>query len=1007
MGVGAVTVNGVDLTAKADVDEFVIEFQANRLNGVTKFKFKDDHLAVGGSAIDIREQYELIVTDGGTRIFGGRIATLEPAIEGNTIYWTGSAVQFDTLLDERVIDSGLRDTSLNRYDDDDVRWIIGFHAELLANTYVSRLRTLVLPTIDYTGKTLRQALEMLSSYTTGPVYWVDENKQTHWTNPSSAQVIVNPSFDSGSGSSWALDGSAVVTADVGPGSTGDYALVTTGNGSGSHESTQTVTGVVAGKRYYFGAWLYSSVASKAQVRLDWQNVSSVSQRIDVLTNSGTAGAWAAYKGVYTAPATATKVVIRIGGVSNFTGTVRHDNLALVQETAAWGVDTTPDNSTTFAPWEWREPRKAVVPINRVFVQGVGISGWREHAASIAYYGGKKFEGYVSDDRVTTTDGIDSRAAATFRKYAFPARSGSYLQKQSGLVAGTWQIVNIAPLSQTTIEWIATLKVRFGGASLMLYEVIYGEPEEDLGAGLLAAQSAYTGTSVTPNVPDSVIAGLDTSAPATPTGLSVSAVYAQTVDGTQFPSLAVSWTANADADLDAYELAYDKATQGPITYSASASGTGGGLAAGQYAVQVTGNGAVAGETGTTAPPIKVTVSAGQRLFVNITAKAGMASYKVYASILSGNESQPKLTTLTALTTTGSNVEITAAGAGAYPPSSSTALTFLNPQVIRTRLNSITIDDVAGGVYYGLRLRAIDFTANYSGWTAVQTVTALRDNAAPAIPSGLVAVPGFKMVGLSWSRNSEPDLARYQVRYAPASGGGPDTTAWVRLSALSTIAIISGLSAGTTYYFQVRAIDASNNVVTSSVDSTPVDADANPEAGWSNTAGSYVTAVPTLVGAADVSFNSVLTNILSANLIDAGAIQTGTLSVGGTPGTPDFIIVYDTSATEIGRWDQNGLVVKDPLNTNRRMRFMSGTLAFTTDGGATWTTAIDGDGIRATAIKLGGEPGGHNYVPNSGFEIAPFTQLQTKVWTVTGDWATATSTVNLATGGSDLNLTTATY
>ena len=193
----------------------------------------------------------------------------------------------------------------------------------------------MLPTIDYSGMTLRKALNVLAGYTTGPVVWIDENKETHWTNPASAQVILNSGWDAGSASNWALDGSAVVTADAGPGSAGDYALVTTGNASGSHETSQTVTGITAAKRYLFAVWLWSSVASKAQVRLDWRNSSHVSQRVDTLTNSGATSTWASYKSIYTAPATATEVVIFLGGVSGFSGTVRHDNMGLVKETAAW------------------------------------------------------------------------------------------------------------------------------------------------------------------------------------------------------------------------------------------------------------------------------------------------------------------------------------------------------------------------------------------------------------------------------------------------------------------------------------------------------------------------------------------------------------------------------------------------------------------------------------------------------------------------------------------------
>lgn len=1008
MGVGAVTVNGVNLTAKADKDQFLVEFQANRLNGITMFSFKDDHLVVGGSALDIREQHELLVTDDGVRIFGGRIATIEPRLDGGNIHYTGKAVSFDVLLDERVIESGLRDGA-GRYDDDDAEWIVGHHSELLATTFVSRLRVDPLPTIDYSGMTLRRALAVLASYTTGPVQWVDQNKQLHWTDPASAQKIVNPGFDGGSGFSWSLDAAAVVTADVGPGGTGDYALVTTGSGSGMKESTETVTGIVAGKRYLFAIWLWSSVASKAQVRLDWQNSSSVSQRIDVITNSGNASTWAAYKAIYTAPATATKVVIRIGGVNNFTGTVRHDNLGLVQESAAWGVDTQPDGVTTYAPWGWREPRRSVQPINRALVRGMGISGWREHAASIAFYG-KKFEGVIEDDRVTTADGIDSRAASLFRKYAFPSRSGMYSQSQGGLEAGTWQVVNIRPLNQVSIEWIATLRVYWLGNSRMLYEVVYGDPEEDIAAGAVAAMAAHSdGSYLTPGVPDPSLGfpGADGTAPAVPTGLGLTTGIDTAADGTQYPALVASWNAVGDVDLDAYEGQVDAAIQSEVQFTVSASGTGGSLPAGTYNVAITAAGAVGGETKSTGDK-DIVITAGQRIFVNITAFAGAASYKIYAS---RSGSAPPKTAGQTTTTTGSNVEVTAEGAGATPPLTSNAVAFISPQTFRTATTSVGIAPVRGGVYYAARVRAVDKSGNRSAFTAIVGTTAAPDSTAPGIPTGISAAAGFRLIGVRWAPNPEPDLAAYELRWTTDSAGAPDATGWQSVRLTATSAVITDLTPGTTYYFQVRAIDTSGNVRTSIAVATAVPADANPEAGWSSTnvAGyPYVTAVPSALGSADFAADSIIARTIAADSIDATDIRAGTLSVGGTPDTADFIIVFNSSGEEIGRWDQNGLLIMDPTNTDRRMRFVSGTLAFSNDGGVTWDSAINADGIDASKITFGQAPGGNNSIPNASFELSAFSALLTKVWTLTADWAATIGTnVNLDTSTGDLKATTFTY
>lgn len=1002
MGVGGVTVNGVDLTAKADRAEFEVEFQANRLNGTCKFSFKDESYFMGGSPVSVREQHEFLVTDGGVRIFGGRIAIVAPRIDGKTVYWEGSAVSFDTLLDERVIENGERTGS--RYDDDDLDFIAGHHSELLTTSFVSRIRTDVLPDIDYSGMTLRKAIETLASYTTGAIYWVDENKQIHWQDPLSAQLVGTPGFDGGSSTGWALDGSAVVTADAGPGGTGDHALITTGNGSGRHETTRTVTNIVGNRRYLFTTWLWSSVAASATVRLDWQNSSSVSQRIDVVTNAGATSTWAVYKALYTAPASATKVIVMLGGVNNFTGTVRHDNLALMGEDAAWGVDTTPDLTKTFAPYNWREPRKATTPINRVLVIGNGISGWREHAASIAYYGGMKFEGVVEDQRVTTTDGIDSRAANIFRKYAFPARTGSYMQTQSGLSAGTWQIVKVDQLGTTSIEFIATLRVRWLGNGHMAYHVTYGEPEEDVAGGFLSAQSAFIESGVSPNVPDPVIPGTDTAAPSTPTGLALSTGYRTATDGTLLPYLLATWNANGDSDLNGYELAVDRALEGSPAFTTSASGTGGSLAAGTYRVRVTGVGSVQGETAAEPASAMQVVNAGQRLYVNITAKSGCASYHVYAERVD----DPRRA-LSNVTTTGSNVEVTAEGSGATAPLTSTALAFLNPSTYRMAAISHLLEDVQGAVYYGARVRAVDHSGNYSGWTSVVTATVAADTSAPSIPTGLSAVAGFRLVGLTWERNAEVDLSYYEVRWTVASGGSPDTGGWMKRQSRSTTLVVTDLAPSVTHYFQVRAVDRSGNVRTSLAVETAVSADSNPEAGWSNTGGGsdpYLTAVPTLVGAADVSFNSVITSILTANVIDADDIRAGVLALGGS-GNPVYLTVYNSSGQLIGTWDNTGLVIMDPGNTARRLRFVAGVMSFSNDGGATWTTALSADGIIADSIKTGTAPGGHNAIPNASFELSAWGAAITQTWTATTDWDDATSTVNLATGGASLALTTATY
>ena len=112
-------------------------------------------------------------------------------------------------------------------------------------------------------------------------------------------------------------------------------------------------------------------------------------------------------------------------------------------------------------------------------------------------------------------------------------------------------------------------------------------------------------------------------------------------------------------------------------------------------------------------------------------------------------------------------------------------------------------------------------NSSQTPAVQV--AARDTFPPAAPSGLVAVPvsavmnnGAPEVDLSWSANTEPDLAQYRVyrrnvttnqlmhRIAPVPGTGP-SVAIIVAPAYRDLHV----QAGQTYTYAVTAVDTSGN------------------------------------------------------------------------------------------------------------------------------------------------------------------------------------------------------
>jgi hypothetical protein len=83
----------------------------------------------------------------------------------------------------------------------------------------------------------------------------------------------------------------------------------------------------------------------------------------------------------------------------------------------------------------------------------------------------------------------------------------------------------------------------------------------------------------------------------------------------------------------------------------------------------------------------------------------------------------------------------------------------------------------------------------------------DTTPPGAPAGLTAQAGDAQAALTWSANTEPDLAGYHV-YRSTSQAGP--YAKQNGSALAAAALTqTGLANGTTYWYRVSAIDTTGN------------------------------------------------------------------------------------------------------------------------------------------------------------------------------------------------------
>lgn len=329
------------------------------------------------------------------------------------------------------------------------------------------------------------------------------------------------------------------------------------------------------------------------------------------------------------------------------------------------------------------------------------------------------------------------------------------------------------------------------------------------------------------------------------------------------------------------------------------------------------------------------------------------------------------------------------------------------LVGSDVNSLTTPPVLGGTAYDFRIRVLDLDNTPSAWSGTVTATSLGDTEPPPFITGLTANPGYRMVGLAWNRSSVSDLATYQVRYYvnPTVEADPTNLTTLKIvDSASTNLVVTGLAPDEVVWFQVRAVDRSGNVSETLSGGSGTLA-GNNNYGWCDA----VSATPVGVGAADVAFNSIVSNFVSTGTLSADSITAGTLALGGA--LDDVVLkVYDDENEEMLTISKSGMVMVSTSNPANALWATGEGLRFSEeyDGNVSttnWSTAVTASGINASAITFGTETGGHNRIANSGMEgyAFPTTALTTKTWTASVDWATATSTVNLNTGGTSLTMT----
>ena len=212
------------------------------------------------------------------------------------------------------------------------------------------------------------------------------------------------------------------------------------------------------------------------------------------------------------------------------------------------------------------------------------------------------------------------------------------------------------------------------------------------------------------------------APAAPTGL-----VAAPGDG----SVALAWTANAEYDVTAYRVLRDGAviaTVGGTSYTDTGLTNGTAYAYALEAVDTSGN-----VSPVSSPPVPATP----------------------------NDGQPPATPAGFTATAGDSSVVLSWTASADPEVRSYELRRDGDLIATPSSSATTYTDAgrANGVPHTYTLVAVDVAGMRSSPASASATPS--DEVAPAAPTGLMAMPGDQRVALSWTPNTEPDIAAYLV------------------------------------------------------------------------------------------------------------------------------------------------------------------------------------------------------------------------------------------------------
>ena len=184
---------------------------------------------------------------------------------------------------------------------------------------------------------------------------------------------------------------------------------------------------------------------------------------------------------------------------------------------------------------------------------------------------------------------------------------------------------------------------------------------------------------------------------------------------------------------------------------------------------------------------------------------------------------------------------------------------------------TVTGLTNGTTYYYEVEAVN-SAGTSSPSSSASVTPSAAASPPAAPTGLTAAPGDGSASLSWTASS--GASSYTVLQSTSSGG---TYSAVASGLTGTTYTVTGLTNGTTYYYEVEAVNSAGTSAPSSSASVTPSAPASPPAtpgGLTATGGS---------GQVSLSWSTV-----------TGAVYYGILR-GSGPGGPFALIASPAGTT----------------------------------------------------------------------------------------------------------------